>query len=430
MITRLPARLRAVLFATLVTLGGCAVRDTASPVPPDVTEGADRQLMVMVADAAPAHFRPGAGGGGYVDTTRRQRVLSVAQAALRSHGATVVGDWPMPSLGVYCVVVRLPAGADRDAIARGLEADPRIAWVQPVQRFEVLARADDDPYRDLQVGSRQLNLRAVHAVSTGRAVRVGVIDTGVDAAHPDLAGQLEAAQDFLGRAPRAAERHGTAVAGVIAARAGNGVGIVGVAPAARVVPLRACRQADPAAAAATCTTFSLAMALQFALVDGIRVLNLSLSGPPDRLLAQLIAKAVDAGAIVVAPVDRRAPDGGFPASHPGVVAVAGAAPPALERTVVLAPGEQILTTAPGASWQYVSGDSFAAAHVSGVAALLLEHRPALDAPQFARLLAGPAGGDRTPVLDACLALRRMDARIRCDSSATPASARVPARPPS
>lgn len=430
MTTLLAACVRAGCFAALLTLAGCAVREAAAPVPADLSEGIAEQLMVMVADAAPAHFRPGAGGGGYVDNARRQRVLRIAQVATRAHGATVVGDWPMPSLGVHCVVVRLPAGTNRDAVARGLEADPGIAWVQPVQRFEVLARDDGDPYRDLQAGSRHLNLRAVHAVSTGRAVRIGVIDTGVDATHPDLAGQVESAQDFLGRAPRAAEFHGTAVAGVIAARAGNGVGIVGVAPAARVVPLRACRQTEPTAASATCTTFSLAMALQFALVDGLRVLNLSLSGPADRLLAQLIDKALAGGAIVVAPVDRRAADGGFPASHPGVVAVAGGAPPALDRTIVLAPGEQILTTAPGARWQYVSGDSFSAAHVSGVAALLLEHRPALDAPQFARLLAGPVDGDRTPVLDACLALRRMDARIRCDSSATPASARVPARPPS
>lgn len=411
---------------TAVVLAACAHVDSTPSAVADSTADVESQLMVMVADAAPPHFRPGAGGGGYLDNSRRQRVLRIADGISRDYGARRLDDWPMPSLGVYCVVVRVPAGTSRDAMAKRLEADPRVSWVQPVQRFEVLAQ--DDAYQGLQSATRRLNLKAVHAVATGQGVRVGVIDTGVDASHPDLKGQLDAPQDFLDPRAAAAEQHGTAVAGVIAARGGNGLGIVGMAPAARVVPLRACRQSEPPSTGATCTTFSLAKALQYAIVSGIRVLNLSLTGPTDKLLSILIDKAVADGAIVVASVDRRVADGGFPASHTKVVAVASRAPASIGRQIILAPGDNVLTTVPGGRWHYVSGDSFSAAHVSGLAALLRERRPGLKPQQFAQLLAGGSAADMTFVLDPCLALARIDARITCDSSAPSATAIV-LRPP-
>lgn len=416
------------LAAGLVAiLCACAQVEVTPPPVADSAAEVDSQLMVMVADAAPAHFRPGAGGGGYLDSSRRQRILRIADALSRDYGARRLGDWPMPSLGVYCVVIRVPAGVSREVMAKRLEADPRVSWVQPVQRFEVLAQGD--PYQGLQSATRRLNLKAVHAVATGQGVRVGVIDTGVDAAHPDLKGQLDAPQDFLEAKPAGAEQHGTAVAGVIAARGENGLGVVGMAPAARVVPLRACRQAEPPSTGATCTTFSLAKALQHAIVSGIRVLNLSLTGPTDKLLTILIDKAVADGAIVVASVDRRVADGGFPASHPKVVAVASRAPASVGRQIILAPGDNVLTTVPGGRWHYVSGDSFSAAHVSGVAALLREKRPGLTPQHFARLLAGGSAAEMTFVLDPCLALARIDARITCDSSAPLATAIADRTPP-
>ena len=174
------------------------------------------------------------------------------------------------------------------------------------------------------------------------------------------------------------------VAGIIAARADDGVGIAGIAPGARLLGLRACSQL--ARGGAACSSFSLAKALQFALEAKAQVFNLSLTGPPDRLLARLLDVAMARGASVVGAVDVDAADGGFPASHPGVLAVAGLQSPrarpgdVLPSRVLRAPDRGIPAPRPGGGWDLVSGTSYAAAQVSGLVALLRELSPRLGAP--------------------------------------------------
>ncbi len=128
------------------------------------------------------------------------------------------------------------------------------------------------------------------------------------------------------------------------------------------------------------------------------MINLSLSGPPDRLLAQLIAIAGAHNISVVAAYDPDLPKGGFPASDPEVIAVANesllSAPPG----VYLAPGEDVPTTEPGGKWFLVNGSSYAAAHVSGLIALVREHRDTALRPLLVASL--PNGGD----VDACATL--------------------------
>ncbi|MBK8018001.1 MAG: S8 family serine peptidase [Betaproteobacteria bacterium] len=403
-----------------VLLAGCA---SAPPGAVSANAGADdpdRQLMLMIDDRVAPHFRPGAGGGGYLDAGRRARVLGIAEEIAQDYGAAVIGDWPMPTLQVYCVILAPGPTGSRDELLSRLRADRRVGWVQPVQRYRTLG-TEDDPYFSLQESSRALRLDAAHAIATGQRVRIAVIDSGADASHADLAGQLEKPVDLIGGG-NAAEHHGTAVSGVIAARRGNRVGIVGVAPGARILPLRACREGADGSSGAVCTTFSLAKALQLAILDGAPIINMSLSGPPDRLIGELISRAAERGTIVVAAVDRRSPDGGFPASHASVVAVAGSAHGIAGHQVFVAPGDKILTTVPGDRWAYLSGDSFAAAHVSGVAAVLLEKAPRMRSRQFLDLLNGGAHSAGTVVVDLCVALSRINARIACSENAKTSTA--------
>jgi subtilisin family serine protease len=98
----------------------------------------------------------------------------------------------------------------------------------------------------------------VRKAATGRKVTVAVVDSGIESNHPDLAGQVAVEENFVDGQKYVAELHGTAVAGVIAARAGNGVGIEGVAPDARLLALRACWQAG---SATRCNSFTLAKAI-------------------------------------------------------------------------------------------------------------------------------------------------------------------------
>jgi len=374
---------------------------------------AGTRVLVMLPDATPPHFRPGAGGGGYLDAGRRARVLSVAGALAREHGGTVLEAWPMPALGLHCVLMSVPAAVPAERILDAMGRDARVAWAQPVSEYRTVGR--NDPYYPLQTAARVLDLGELHRVGTGRGVRVAVIDSGVDHRHPDLAGRTAPPLDLVGGGP-IPESHGTAVAGIIGARADNGVGTVGVAPDARLVPLRACRQSRPDAQDAVCDTFAVAKALQRSLIAEARVVNLSLTGPPDRLLGALIDRVTAGGGVVVAAADRARPDGGFPASHPKVLAVAGSRFPGAPARVLVAPGDDVMTTVPGARWAYVSGDSFAAAHVSGVVAVLLERAPGLDASRLAAALAGSEPGTAAHI-DPCEAMARVAPRHRCESRA-------------
>jgi subtilisin family serine protease len=176
-------------------------------------------------------------------------------------------------------------------------------------------------------------------------VTVAVIDSRIDTRQPDLVGQIATMADFTDTPRGPPELHGTAVAGVIAARENNGVGIVGIAPSARLLGLRAC--VEKSATVTMCNGLSLAKALQYAITRNARIINPSLSGPEDRLLTRLIALAVERGDTVVAAVDPAEADGGFPASLPGVVAVAAHSLARLPPGVYTAPGQGVPTTAPG-----------------------------------------------------------------------------------
>jgi subtilisin family serine protease len=155
---------------------------------------------------------------------------------------------------------------------------------------------------------------------------------------------------------------------VIGAKEGNGIGIAGIAPGARMMALRACWQTG--SGPTLCDSLSLAKALHFAVDRNAEVINLSLSGPPNRLLQRLIAIALARKLAVVAAFDPALPRGGFPASQPGVVAVGDQSMASLPPTVYLAPGNDVPTTEPGGKWNLVDGSSYAAAHVSGLIALV------------------------------------------------------------
>src|SRR5690606_24137025 len=129
---------------------------------------------------------------------------------------------------------------------------------------------------------------------------VAVVDSAVDTEHPELAGRVSVARDFVEPGGKwKPEVHGTAVAGVIAAAANNREGIFGIAPDAEIAALRACWSQPTDPSRARCTSFTLARAVEAAIVLQAEILNLSLSGPPDPLLERLIDEAVSSGIIVV-----------------------------------------------------------------------------------------------------------------------------------
>jgi subtilisin family serine protease len=278
----------------------------------------------------------------------------------------------MPLLGVDCFIMAVPNSRSTDAAASEISRDPAVSWSEPVTLYT--AQSAPVPHEDAlfpaQPAAGQWRLADVHARTTGQGVAVAVIDSGVDGHHPDLTGQIAFSRNFV-EGPDRVESHGTAVAGVIAARADR-QGIVGIAPDAHILALRACWQQGDST---LCDSLSLAKAVQFAVERRAPVINMSLSGAPSRLLASLLHIGLDRGATVVAAYDPGLADGGFPASLPGVVAVSDRADIAMARPVYVAPGRDVPAPLPGGRWSLVNGSSFAAAHVSGLFALL-RSRPA------------------------------------------------------
>jgi subtilisin family serine protease len=420
---------RALLFLLLWFLA--AACEAGQTRPADAADDASRQILVLL-NLAPEHFRPGSNySGGYGGGVGHAARRAVAARLAQEHGLTLVTDWPMPVLGVDCYVMQIPpSGAEErtpERLAQTLSRDARVAWAQPMNVYHAhgsevaFAVRHSDPLYPTQPAANLWRLSELHELATGRNVRVAVVDSGVEPSHPDLAGQVVVVENFVDGRPYAAERHGTAVAGIIGARADDGIGIAGIAPQANLMALRACWQES--ADDTRCTSVSLAKALHFAIMDKAEIVNLSLSGPKDRLLAQLIDAALSRGMTLVAAADPALPDGGFPASHAGVWAVTDDAARARGH-VLLAPGRDVPTTVPHGGWEVLTGASYASAHVAGLAALLRElggSPPA--AARGARLALLPTGA-----IDTCATLMQVIgprpcscARVRSGSAAAPAT---------
>ena len=385
------------------------------------SEMAQRSVLVML-HLPPQHFRPDANYGGNYDSNHAG-LRRIAEELAREHGLTLLSDWPMPALQIDCFVMQIPAGETAAHVAQVLSQDPRTEWAQPLYQFQTMSGEDDPLYR-AQPSASAWHIRELHKITTGRNIHVAVIDSGVDDHHPDLNGQVPVKENFVDGESYKAELHGTEVAGIIAAKAGNGTGIEGVAPGARLAALRACWQ--EASEATHCNSFTLAKALNFALMQDTQVINLSLTGPQDRLVQSLVQAALARGITVVAAADPQHADLSFPASVPGVVAVGSDAAMNLPATMVLAPARDIPAPVPSSAYRFVSGTSYAAAHVSGIAALLLELQPSLSPAQMKQLLAGQQPGLQNEGkfargIDACATIARIAGLCACSCAANNAS---------
>ncbi len=404
------ALLLGALLGCAGTIPGPATGDRPSgPANPAAAQGDTAQQVMITYPAAPPSLWA-------------RNTAELAQ----TYRMRVVFAWTMASIGEHCVVFEVPRGRSVHEMVQRLASDPRIGVAQPLQAFETQG-AGGDPYAHLQHGSQALRVDQAHRLATGRGVRVAVIDTGVDFDHPDLRGRVVKANNFVdvGEGTFTSDVHGTAVAGVIAAAANNDVGIVGVAPGAELYALKACWPRSPGSREAACNSYTLAKAVDSAILQGAQVLNFSLAGPEDPLLGKLVGAALSRGIVVVA-ADGGAPGRSFPATYKGVIGVLGCddlkggpakpterSPGAAAGAGLAAPAIDILSTAPHNAYDFFSGSSLAAAQVTGIAALLLEKNPKLTPAQIrdivrktAHPLASAPGVPAVPLVqvDACAAV--------------------------
>lgn len=274
----------------------------------------------------------------------------------------------------------------------------------------------DDPGQTQQWAHRRLATSRVWTRASGAGAVVAIVDTGIDAAHEDLAGALVPGADFVGDSYSSEQGrvdpqgHGTHVAGIVAARAGNGRGGAGIAPQARVMPLRVL-DADGAG-----WNSDIAEAIIYATDHGADVINLSLGGPTrDEATKTAVEYAVARGVVVVAAAGNNRLKGNaptFPAAYDAVIGVGS-----ITRTDtasefsntgayvdVVAPGSDIYSTAPRAlepaGYRLMSGTSMATPHVAALAALARDASDRkLDPTMFYRALMETADDLGTPGRD-------------------------------
>jgi membrane-anchored mycosin MYCP len=244
-------------------------------------------------------------------------------------------------------------------------------------------------------------------LADGAGQLVGVVDSGVDARHPQLAGAVSAGYDGLdpgGDGQLDCVGHGTAVASIIAARPVSGVAFQGLAPAARILPIRISEQQTIGGEATgrAATMRGLAQSITYAVDHNVTVLNLSLvTSQDDEMVRQAVAYAVEHDVVVVAAAGNahgQSDPTPYPAAYPGVIGVGaiGQDGSRFSQSQVgtyvdlVAPGDDVIAAMPGHGHARYSGTSFAAPFVTATAALVRQRHPELTAAQVAARLTATA----------------------------------------
>lgn len=389
----------------------------------------ERRILVTFANAdarkANVLFAPGRQYRHRARYAIAARARRDAKAVAKDFRLSVLEDWPIKAISVYCVVYKTPTDGDFDALLAKLATDKRVESAQAMNEFQTLiesSTAFNDAYTGLQHALVQMGVPHAHRYARGRGVTIAIIDSGVDQGHEELADAIVLNRRFVGSDnPAADTNHGTAVASVILAAANNRKGIVGVAPEARLQVLEAC-WAGEKASPAICNSFTLARALDHALKTPPDILNMSLAGPDDPLVRRMIAAAIEKGIIVVAAAaNSPAVSGSFPARVEGVIGVEASETYKLRNASLLAseflmaPGEHILVALPNDQYDFRSGNSLAAAHVSGAIALILEHAPEVTSDRiYDELRRSQEGATRTTGINVCSVLTKLRRATRCE----------------
>lgn len=309
---------------------------------------------------------------------------------------------------------RITDGRSLDALLEILRIDPRVEAAQRNLRYRPAQSAEPAGGSAPQYAADSLRLIEAHRLATGAGVTVAIVDGGLDARHPEFAAAVAQEIDVTGRAAGRRD-HATALAGIIAGRGR----LTGVAPGARLLSIRAFWAPEDAPDRLAGSSATVAKGVDRATAAGARILNLSFTGPRDPLVARLVGRALDQGTVVFAAAGNRGPDAGaaYPAALEGVIGIAavdardnafgqGQQGP---HVALAAPGVELLVAAPGGRFGIDSGTSLAAAHASGVAALILERQPGLDAAGVLAALRAGARDLGAPGNDPAFGAGRLDA---------------------
>ena len=319
----------------------------------------------------------------------------VLDRIVRRLGLSVMSSQTLGLLGTRVIQFQFAGGKNIRDVIRELEKQKIIDEATPNYEFDLArtrprrpATGNGDP---AQYVIEKLQLAEAHRIATGENVRIAVIDSEIDSKHPDLEGRIEARYEEVGPVDKP-HPHGTGMAGAIVSHRK----LMGTAPGARILAIRAF--GGPSGGKGT--TMQIVKGLDWAISQNARIVNMSFAGPKDPTLAKAFKAAFDKGVVLIAAAGNAGPKSPplYPGADPNVIAVSATDADDQIYTnsnrgkyvAVAAPGVDILVPAPDGNYEFTTGTSVAAAHVSGVAALLLQRDPKLDPADGARA----AGVDR------------------------------------
>ena len=327
-----------------------------------------------------------AAGPQQIATLQRRYSLALLETYTSQLSGTMLSRW------------RISDRRSISTVVQALESDNTVSSAQPNYLYS-LQQANGRPEGDpLQYELAKLRLPQAHALTKGKGIVVAVVDSGVDVSHPELAGSIAGAFDANGM-PGPLEKHGTSIAGLIAAH----VTLSSAAPSARILSVRVFGPTGNG------STFIVLKGLDVAVKNGARVINMSFTGPADPITSLSLQAAYKRGVVLVAAAGNAGPKSPplYPGAYPEVIAVSGT--DANDRSsvfsnrgkyiAVAAPATDIMVAIPEGRFEIASGTSFSAAEVSGIVALMLERRPDLSPEAVRRILdttakdIGPKGHD-------------------------------------
>ena len=330
---------------------------------------------------------------------------ATGRALAQRFGLSVVDIHQFDSTGAMVVRFGLPDFMSVEDAMRAMRGASGVLSVQPSYLFRGTQSASaPSDLTPLQYAPARLNALVAHRQAEGQGVTIGLIDTGVDLAQPALAAADITTYDVLGNRMVVNRDHGTALAGLMVANAS----IDSIAPEAHLISVRAFDTDEGGTAISG--SYELARAIELAVDEGARVLNLSFAGPRDPLVMSVLDAAAARGVILVAAAGNGGPDAApaYPGAHRDAIAVTAtdshdAIFSGANRgfyIAVAAPGVDVLSPLPDDRFELLSGTSIATAHVTGIVALLLQRRPDLDADAIRALLQGSAQDLGAPGADA------------------------------
>jgi subtilisin family serine protease len=291
------------------------------------------------------------------DIARQNRLTRISSQRLELAGSTVYR-------------YRVTDGRPVPVVVQALERDVRIAATQPNFIYRLAESPAPNSLSGTQYAVLQMRLPEAHRVSTGLGISVAVIDSGIDSTNPELAGSIADAFDAIEGAARP-HKHGTAVAGII----GSHARLMGVAPRAKLLAIRAFAS-EGGRIGADGTTDHIVRGIEWAHQRGARVVNMSFTGPRDPLLSRELRAGKEKGIVFVAAAGNEGPNA--VAADDSVIAVTASDAtnnlyPAANRgphVCLAAPGVDVMVAGPAGTYEFGSGTSMAAAHVSGAIALM------------------------------------------------------------